>query len=446
MLTKAASRTSYEETWVAINLKLTLPTRETHPDFPLWDLGYSSEDVYDLFFPKQFRFLCNPSRPAVCGRFGLLADRLWRFEFVVQKGEDGMEMAKPESLGRIVYPYLTHPGQRYGLSSPVQYPVDCIETLRSRPFAFSARSCNEWAQGRVILTGDAAHVFPPFGGQGITSGFRDASALAWRMAVLCRNPDGRIDHTNLLSAWYRERKQQLERSLAATIENGEYVTEADPIKVMIRDWYLWALQQIPSWKRWLEKGARRDGMVRYEHQPGLAFLPDLGGGICFPQVYCRRIGEKQDSSNVMFTDDLIFARHKKGIFQVVALLDWVEEVPRAAADLEDAQNLSKGLVLPGDATYIIQDPSATTTGTSQELSEYTIARIATGDEFAADEKLCGQRPVPMYYDMYRMGLEVKWRRYVILRRDQFVFAACSNGVELKRALASIPTVLGLDSD
>ena len=95
--------------------------------------------------------------------------------------------AGPESTSKVTYLTSLNPGSRYGLSPPVQYPTDCIRTLRSRPFCFSARSCNKWALGRVILTGDAAHVFPPFGGQGVASGFRDASSLAWRLAILSRN-------------------------------------------------------------------------------------------------------------------------------------------------------------------------------------------------------------------------------------------------------------------
>ncbi|CAO3667054.1 unnamed protein product [Umbelopsis vinacea] len=65
-----STTSKYNETWVALNWNIRLPTPEKHPDFPLWTLGYSSEEVYDLFFPKDFRFLCNPERPAVCGRFG----------------------------------------------------------------------------------------------------------------------------------------------------------------------------------------------------------------------------------------------------------------------------------------------------------------------------------------------------------------------------------------
>jgi len=163
ILMERCKESDYEETWVALNWHLTLPNEKTHPNFPLWRLGYTPQQVYDLFFPEEFRFLCNPKRPSVCGRFGLPADRLWRFEFVVQKGEDGNKMATPEETSKIIYPYITHPGSRYGLDHPVMFPEDCINTLRSRPFSFVARSCNKWALSRVILAGDAAHVFPPFG-------------------------------------------------------------------------------------------------------------------------------------------------------------------------------------------------------------------------------------------------------------------------------------------
>lgn len=109
-----AVRCFYDETWVALNWEISLPTEKTHPDFPLWKLGYTPQEVYDLFFPESFRFVCNPERPAVCGRFGLPADRLWRFEFVVLPGEDGQEMSNPENIEKVVYPYITHPGSKYG--------------------------------------------------------------------------------------------------------------------------------------------------------------------------------------------------------------------------------------------------------------------------------------------------------------------------------------------
>lgn len=125
-----------------MNLKLTLPTPETHPDFALWRLGYTSEQVYDLFFPREFRFLCNPSRPAVCGRFGLPEDRLWRFEYVVGSSEDGAELASPENVKRIVFPYLTHSGSRYGwveLTCMVQTELQKADTFLNTD---SFKMCN----------------------------------------------------------------------------------------------------------------------------------------------------------------------------------------------------------------------------------------------------------------------------------------------------------------
>ena len=56
-------------------------------------------------------------------------------------------------------------------------------------------------------------------------GFRDASSLAWRLAILSRNSQS-ANHDKVSAAWYAERKQQLERPLAATIQNGAYVTRA----------------------------------------------------------------------------------------------------------------------------------------------------------------------------------------------------------------------------
>lgn len=112
---RAANNSSqYQESWVALNWKINPPTKETHPDFPLWKLGYSPAQVCEAFFPTYFSFLCNPDRPAVCGRFGLSSEWLWRFEFVVREGEDEDEMAQPRMIRKIVFPYLSHPGKRYG--------------------------------------------------------------------------------------------------------------------------------------------------------------------------------------------------------------------------------------------------------------------------------------------------------------------------------------------
>lgn len=100
-----------------------------------------------------------------------------------------------------------------------------------------------------------------------------------------------------------ERKEQLERSLATTIENGSFVTESNPVKIFFRDWYLWLIHLVPSWRHALHLGNWRDGMVQYKHESGMPFLPHYGGGKCLPQVYCRNLN--QAKGDILFTDDTI---------------------------------------------------------------------------------------------------------------------------------------------
>ncbi|CAI7585491.1 unnamed protein product [Penicillium manginii] len=427
-----AEQTKYEETWVALNWKLHLPTRETHPSFPLWKLGYTPEQVYDLFFPVDFRFLCNPARPAVCGRFGLPEDRLWRFEFVIAPDEDGVEMASEVKVRDVVYPYLTHPGSLYGLKQDVPYPEDCIEVLRSRPFRFSARSCNKWSLDRVILCGDAAHVFPPFGGQGITSGFRDAVSLAWRLAIACK-PGSNLDYERLLTGWYLERKQQLDTSLAATVRNGEMVNGKNWSHNFLRDWGLWFIQLVPSWKHWLERGPRGIGPTQYTHTPEMPFLPEFGGGVCFPQTYCI---SPRGGAEVQFTDDVIFFG-KKGIFQIVVLLDSLDEMDSAMRDLEGIKT-DEYLIRRDEATFFVPRVACESApaGRLDALVARPLFRTASSDEFF-HSTLCNSRPEPRGYYESLIWDNMGGKRYVILRFDRFVFASCSSRTELEQVLGQL---------
>ncbi|KAL3466435.1 hypothetical protein BJX64DRAFT_302165 [Aspergillus heterothallicus] len=467
------SRTNYEETWVAVNWQITLPTPETHPEFPLWEQGYTPEQVYDSFFPPDFRFLCNPDRPAVCGRFGLREDRLWRFEFVVRKGEndedeDGEQMATPDALQAVVFPYFRHPASKYGTRTDVAFPEDCIKTLRSRPFVFSARSCNKWAIGRTILCGDSAHVFPPFGGQGITSGFRDATSLAWRLAILTTRMPALYHHTSLLSAWSTERKQQLERSLASTIENGAFVTERNRVKIWLRDLAFAVLRLVPGFRRWFEKGARRAGLARYSHVQGMHFLPEFyAGGKLLPQVYCvavrrRRVSfvgkeggheEEEWGEYVVFSDDVLFAEGKQGIFQVLVLAKDMHEVAevRRALRLGDGggddkvSEWSAGYAVSSEVTFLIHDfrwrldvadRTETETGSDDEENLSNVVRIASAEEFA-QSPLCVGRPPPLYYDAFLLQKEVGRRRFVVVRPDRFIVGAGQTLADLECILREV---------
>ncbi|KAJ5379427.1 hypothetical protein N7509_012546 [Penicillium cosmopolitanum] len=436
-----AEQCRYEETWVALNWEISMPTAETHPDFPLWRLGYSPEDVYNQFFPKDFRFLCNPRRPAVCGRFGQTKDRLWRFEFVVQAGEDPQEMSEPHKIREIVFPYLRHEGSRYDLDTAVEFPTDCIKVLRSRPFHFAARKCNKWAMGRVILCGDAAHVFPPFGGQGIASGFRDAIALAWRLAILTRSRSTRLDYEQVLAGWYSERGQQFQKSLNTTLRNGQLVSSTNTVQNFIRDWSLWIMQLIPPIKHQLELGPRSEGPVRYTHSKGMPFLSHLHGGIAFPQTYCTELVDPDNL--VRFTDDVIFSKKKTKLFQIVVLLDKPCQAIATIQEMGGIDAFSDGHLSAKEATLLVQAKTYHPNDDSISFDSLSLFRTATAKEFEESD-LCVGRPKPQGYNDTQIWNVMRGKRFVIVRHDRCVYAACGTRAELVEAAKSLRETLPLN--
>lgn len=257
-------------------------------------------------------------------------------------------------------------------------------------------------------------------------------SLAWRLALLCRiQPKTPDFHKQVLKAWYEERKQQLEKSLASTIENGKFVTEGNPLKIFIRNVYLWFVQLVPSWRHELSLGRRKEGLVRYDHSPGMPFIPEHNGGLCLPQVYCR--SAQSSNAEVCFTDDVIFRPGKAGLFQLLVYVRKFEEVASAREAMLDIDDLSHGEIRADEATFLVEDMA----GAPYKI-DHDVFRLSPGEEFA-QSKLCANRPKPEFYDPFYLGKALKGRRFTIVRPDRFIFASCNSTEDLRtiaRAAAS----------
>jgi 3-(3-hydroxy-phenyl)propionate hydroxylase len=70
-------------------------------------------------------------------------------------------------------------------------------------YTFHARVADRWSKSRIFLAGDAAHVSPPFAGQGMNSGIRDANNIAWKLAAVITNQLG----PKLLETYEQERRK-----------------------------------------------------------------------------------------------------------------------------------------------------------------------------------------------------------------------------------------------
>lgn len=82
-----------------------------------------------------------------------------------------------------------------------------------------------------MLAGDAAHVMPPFMGQGMCSGIRDAWNLSWRLDLLLRG----LAEDSLLDSYTLERKPQIRAVIEASMAMGKVVCVSDPVKAAERD-------------------------------------------------------------------------------------------------------------------------------------------------------------------------------------------------------------------
>ena len=275
----------YAGTWVAANLRVTPPTPQTHPQFPLWEAGYTSEEVYDLFWPIGWHFCSPPGKATATGRFGPLGERLWRHEFRQEDWNDSMNVV--ELLWEHITPMITRERDNHGRKLPgrVQFPHDCVEIIRCRPFRFVHKVVNKWFDKRTILIGDAAHVFPPFAGQGIGSGVRDAHQLAWRLAVLLK--DTRASQTlsnRILEEWALERRKSVDDSALFSMLNGRLCNHEQPIWLLVVLRLVTLMSFIPSLRTLLDPVAlkEREGLTTVK---GGCFLEEYNGGARLAQIF-----------------------------------------------------------------------------------------------------------------------------------------------------------------
>jgi 3-(3-hydroxy-phenyl)propionate hydroxylase len=157
--------------------------------------------------------MCDPARPAtvVPGRGN---HRRW--EFMLLPGEDDAEMMRPESVARLVGPWLEGVPHRI---------------VRAATYRFHGLIAERWQSGRVFLAGDAAHQTPPFFGQGMCHGLRDVANLAWKMSLVARG----VAPESLLATYQPERDPHVRAVISAAVAAGRYICVLDRAQAAARD-------------------------------------------------------------------------------------------------------------------------------------------------------------------------------------------------------------------
>jgi 2-polyprenyl-6-methoxyphenol hydroxylase-like FAD-dependent oxidoreductase len=160
---------------------------------------------------------CNPIRPTTIVPAGVREGRVFRrWEFMRLPGERPQDMEAEERVWELLRPWAG-PGQ--------------IELVRHKIYNFRSLIAKRWRDGRLLIAGDAAHVMPPFMGQGMCSGLRDAWNLAWKLGLILDDKATDI----LLDTYQRERQPHVGQITDISIYLGKIICMPDPQEAAARD-------------------------------------------------------------------------------------------------------------------------------------------------------------------------------------------------------------------
>jgi 2-polyprenyl-6-methoxyphenol hydroxylase-like FAD-dependent oxidoreductase len=187
------------------------------------DLGFKADWLVIDFRPNdpskpldmpEAGQICDPARPITLMRH--MGRRHVRWEVMLLPGETASEMQKPSTVWPLIEKWAT--------------PEDGVLD-RAAVYTFRSGVAATWWNGPVLLAGDAAHVMPPFLGQGLCSGMRDARSLFWRLDLVLKGDVGE----DVFRDYEAERVRHVTAVIERAVALGKVVCVTDPAEAEKRD-------------------------------------------------------------------------------------------------------------------------------------------------------------------------------------------------------------------
>ncbi|MEV0848643.1 bifunctional 3-(3-hydroxy-phenyl)propionate/3-hydroxycinnamic acid hydroxylase [Streptomyces sp. NPDC049954] len=190
-------------------------------DIGVGDSGFEADwlvvDYQPLTEEKWSAFVtqyCDPAQPATAVNSG---PGRRRFEFMRRVDLSVEELARESTAWRLMAPWGVTP--------------QTARLERHAVYTFRGRWAHSWREGNVFLAGDAAHLMPPFLGQGLCAGLRDARALSWRLGMMHHG----LAAPDVLDTYGPERTGHVREIIDEAVAAGRVICELDVDRAATRD-------------------------------------------------------------------------------------------------------------------------------------------------------------------------------------------------------------------
>ncbi|MFD1538911.1 bifunctional 3-(3-hydroxy-phenyl)propionate/3-hydroxycinnamic acid hydroxylase [Nonomuraea guangzhouensis] len=197
---------------------------------------------------------CDPARPYVCVH---LPHDFRRWEFMLFPGEDADEMLKTDKVHELLGHHVEDPTR--------------LNIIRARVYTHHSRIARRFTVGRVCLVGDAAHLMPPWAGQGMNTGIRDVTNVAWKIAAAVRQ------HADpgILATYDTERRPHAQAMIDLSTTLGRILSPTNRLVATARDLFFRAVVRAP---------VMRDWVLQMRFKP----MPQYTDGVVVPDGHGRR--------------------------------------------------------------------------------------------------------------------------------------------------------------
>lgn len=189
------------------------------------DLGFEADWLVIDVLPNEGVMLnippaaqyCNPERPTTIVPAGIKDGRYYRrWEFMRLPHETSEELEHEAVAWKLLEPWVKR---------------DQATIVRHKVYSFRSLLADTWRKGRLLIAGDAAHVMPPFMGQGMCAGLRDDWNMAWKLGLIL---DGKAGD-ELLDTYQPERRPHVRDVIELSMFLGKIICIPDPVKAAERD-------------------------------------------------------------------------------------------------------------------------------------------------------------------------------------------------------------------